>query len=122
MLSKKNRANKADIEQIFKKSAFFASPYITLRFLIKDLQNKPKISFITPKTTAKRAVKRNLLRRRGNTILKKYVDHFPLGFCGVFVFNKKSLELFGGNKKSNHNPNENLEKEIVSLLTKAKIL
>lgn len=122
MLSKKNRPNKADIEQIFKKSTFFASPYVTFRFLIQNTQNKPKIAFITPKTTAKKAVKRNLLRRRGYIVLQKHINTFPLGFLGVFIFNKKSLEFFGGNKKDNSNSIENIDKEITSLLYKAKLL
>ncbi|MEK7588791.1 MAG: ribonuclease P protein component [Patescibacteria group bacterium] len=122
MLSKKNRLNKAEIEQIFKKSAFFASSYITLRYLIKNEQNKPKIAFITPKTTAKRAVKRNLLRRRGYFLCKKYINMLPGGFLGTFIFNKKSLEVFGGNKKKTHNPIENMEKELKAILQKAKLI
>jgi hypothetical protein len=54
--------------------------------------------------------------------LQKHINTFPLGFLGVFIFNKKSLEFFGGNKKDNFNPRENIEKEITSLLYKAKLL
>jgi RNase P protein component len=47
-----------------------------------------RISFIAPKKIAKLAVKRNFLRRKGYLILKKYIEQFPLGTLGVFIFKK----------------------------------
>jgi ribonuclease P protein component len=62
-----------------------------LKFLFQEGLKSKQISFIAPKNIAKLAVKRNFLRRRGYAALKKYLDRFPLGFTGVFVF-KKSID------------------------------
>ncbi|MEI8270808.1 MAG: ribonuclease P protein component, partial [bacterium] len=64
MLSKKNRVNKKLIDKIFKEGRFVNSPNLTLKF-IKEESLYPKIAFISPKTASKKAVDRNLLRRRG---------------------------------------------------------
>lgn len=87
MLPKKNRADKKAVEKIFKEGSFLSTPVLTFKFLNKQ-GNKRQISFIVPKNIAKLAVKRNLLRRRGYTALKKYLQDFPSGIVGVFVFKK----------------------------------
>ena len=87
MLSKKNRADKKAIERIFKEGKSLNGPNFTFRF-INTGHKEVKISFIAPKSVAKLAVKRNLLRRRGYTALKKYISQFPAGLMGAFVFKK----------------------------------
>jgi ribonuclease P protein component len=88
MLKKKNRADKKDIDYLFKKGKFLSFPNLTFKFLIDNNSSIPRISFITPKSVAKLAVKRNFLRRLGYNILKKYINNFPSGVIGVFVFKK----------------------------------
>jgi ribonuclease P protein component len=88
MLKKKNRANKKDIDLLFKQGKFFNSPNLTFKFIIGNNSSVPRISFITPKSVTRLAVKRNLLRRRGYNVLRKYISQFPLGTLGVFVFKK----------------------------------
>lgn len=117
MLPKVNRNNRKDIEQIFKSGRFVNSLNLTLKFK-KISNNKKAISFITPKTVSKKAVVRNLLRRRGYAVLKKYFDEFPVGFMGVIIFNKKSAEIFGGRKNKTFNPINNLDNEIKILISK----
>jgi len=90
MLSKKNRVDKKTIEKVFKEGKVFASTFLTFRFIETQL-NKKRISFIVPKNIAKLAVKRNSLRRRGYAVSEKYLEQFPFGLAGVFVF-KKFLE------------------------------
>ncbi|MEI7765141.1 MAG: ribonuclease P protein component [bacterium] len=119
MLSKKNRADKRLIDKIFKEGKFVNSPNLTLKF-INTKEGNVKISFITPKTVSKRAVDRNLLRRRGYVILKKHLSLFPIGFIGAVIFGKKSMVFFGGRKNKTKNPNQNLEKEINIILNKLK--
>ncbi len=119
MLSKKNRVNKKLIDIIFKEGKFINSPNLTLKF-IKEGFLSPKIAFITPKTTSKKAIDRNLLRRRGYFIIKKYLKCFPTGFDGAFVFGKKSMEIFGGKKNKIKNPVKSLENEIKIILYKLK--
>jgi len=87
MLLKKNRVDKKLIDQIFKEGKFLNSPSFTFKF-IKKSDLPLKISFIAPKSVAKLAVKRNLLRRRGYSSLKKYFNQFPSGIVGVFIFKK----------------------------------
>lgn len=88
MLPKKNRADKKTVENIFKEGRFFGSPHLTFKFMLNNNSSAPRISFIVPKSIAKLAVKRNLLRQRGYNILEEYINQFPLGISGIFVFKK----------------------------------
>jgi ribonuclease P protein component len=88
MLPKKNRADKKAIEKIFKEGRFINSADLSFKFIKTYESNLPCISFIAPKNIAKLAVKRNLLRRRGYSVLGKYIKDFPSGIVGVFVFKK----------------------------------
>lgn len=120
MFLKINRVDKSIIKQIFTKSRFINSANITLKFILNNKLPK-RVSFIVPKSTSKKAVERNLLRRRGYSVLSKYLDTLPFGFMGVFVFNKKSVFYFGlksKNKLKNRESIKNLENEIKNLLNK----
>ncbi len=88
MLPKKNRVDKKGIDLIFKKGNFLNSPSFTFKFIVINNFSQPQISFIAPKSIAKLAVKRNSLRRKGYSVLKKYINQFPTGILGVFVFKK----------------------------------
>ena len=120
MLSQKNRTNTKLVDRIFKEGKFVNSPNLTLKF-IKNEFPFPQISFITPKAVSKKAVDRNLLRRRGYFILRKYLIFSPTNFAGVFVFGKKSMDFFGGRKNKKRNPILVLENEIKIILEKLKI-
>ena len=119
MLPKKNRADKKQIEKIFKEGRFLISPNLTFKFMItpKALlwghpQSKAlgaKISFIAPKSVAKLAVKRNLLRRRGYSALEKHINQFPAGLVGAFIFKKPIDSVV------------EIENEIKTILTKIRI-
>ncbi|MDE2399496.1 MAG: ribonuclease P protein component [Patescibacteria group bacterium] len=88
MLPKKNRVDKKNIDLIFKTGKFVVSPNLTFKFLLTNHKTPPQISCIAPKSIAKLAVKRNLLRRRGYTALGKYINQFPAGLLGALVFKK----------------------------------
>jgi len=105
MLPKKNRVDTRSVKKIFQEGKFINSPNLTLKFL-KNSDNKTRISFIAPKSLAKLAVKRNLLRRRGYKALEKYFKDFPLGLTGVFIFKKCQDDI------------NIIEKEIESILHK----
>jgi len=87
MLLKKNRANTKEIDEIFKEGISLSSPHLSFRYF-KNKTRGIKISFTASKKVAKLAVKRNLLRRRGYSALRKYFQQSPLGVTGVFVFKK----------------------------------
>jgi len=92
MLPKKNRIDTKTVEKVFKTGVFVNSPSLTLRFLKDKEGPHPRISVIVPKSVAKKANERNLLRRRGYLALGGILDTFPIGFYGVIVF-KKTIPL-----------------------------
>lgn len=122
MLSKKNRTDKKTVDNIFKKGTFVGSANLVLKYIKENNGEIPQISFIAPKGVAKKAVDRNKLRRRGYAVISKYIQYFPVGFSGAFVFGKNSLILFGGRKKTNYDPILDLEKEIKFILKKINLL
>ena len=94
MLPKKNRVSTNEVDKIFKEGKFLNSSNLTFKY-IRNQRNQDKeikISFIAPKSIAKLAVTRNLLRRRGYSALgeylREYISEFPSGLRGVFVFKK----------------------------------
>jgi len=105
MLKKINRADKKTVEKIFKEGKFLNSLNLTFKFF-KTPQAGKKISVIVPKSVAKLAVKRNLLRRLGYKALEKHISDFPTGVMGVFVFKKYQEDTLM------------LENEIKNILTK----
>ena len=89
MLPKKNRVSTKEVEEIFKEGRLLFSPSFTFKY-IKNKEKRIKISFIAPKSVAKLAVTRNLLRRRGYAVFEKNIK-LPLsiqGLTGVFIFKK----------------------------------
>lgn len=88
MLPKKNRADKKAVEKVFKEGKFLNSPNLTFKFTLTNNSAAPRISFIVPKTISKKAVSRNKLRRLGYAVLKNYINKFPSGLAGVFIFKK----------------------------------
>ncbi|OGJ02816.1 hypothetical protein A3G06_00290 [Candidatus Nomurabacteria bacterium RIFCSPLOWO2_12_FULL_46_14] len=89
MIPKKNRVNRKEIDEIFRRGRSLYSPSLTLRFVWNKEKLPPKISFITPKTLFPKAVKRNLLRRRGYAALHPNLSRFPVGISGVFIFQRQ---------------------------------
>ena len=107
MLPKKNRADKKAVEKIFKQGKFINSPSLTFKFILTQ-HSAPRISFVVPKKVAKKAVERNLLRRRGYSALEKFFNKLPAGLLGVFIFSKNKVST------------QILEEEIKSILNKIK--
>lgn len=89
MLPKKNRANKKDIEKLFKNKGFLSSHTLTFRY---SLLSRPgldsRISFIVPKKVTKSAFLRNKLRRIGYLALEKQIKILSFPIIGVFTFIK----------------------------------
>ncbi|OGI92716.1 hypothetical protein A2933_00660 [Candidatus Nomurabacteria bacterium RIFCSPLOWO2_01_FULL_46_18] len=102
MLPKKNRIDRKTVAKIFKIGRFVGSQNLTLKF-IKESGGQSRISFVVPKNVARASSKRNYLRRRGYIIIEKYLNRFPLGFYGVFIFKTINIDI---------------ENEIKTILTK----
>ena len=116
MLPKKNRVDKKGVDFIFKKGNSVTSPSFMFKFVLINESIRPRISFIAPKNIAKLAVKRNLLRRKGYLILKKYWNKIPNDFIGVFIFNKIKLACQLAGRKENLL--KNIEEDIKIILNK----
>lgn len=134
MLPSKHRLEKKLFKILFRTGKRNSLPYFTLVYsLINYKTNKPrnqtsdnkkshsnnrsfgcggKIAFIVSSAVSKKAVIRNLLKRRARAIILKYLKYFIAPIFIIFIFKKSSLSL---------SFNE-LEKEIVSGLKKAGIL
>lgn len=106
MLPKKNRVNKKGIDLLFGRGKSINSPSLTFKFILNNNFITTHISFIVPKNTAKLAVQRNLLRRRGYNVLGKFINQFPPGILGIFIFKKYQKDV------------SIIEDEIKNILTK----
>jgi len=106
MLPKKNRVDKKGINLIFKKGNFVVSKNFTFKFILTNNFIPPRISFVVPKNISKLAVQRNYLKRKGYSVLEKYINQFPLGFLGVFIFKKSEISIL------------QIEEEIKNILNK----
>lgn len=105
MLPKKNRANKKDIEKLFKNRGFLSSSTLTFRYQPLSIPGMDsRISFVVPKKVTKSAVLRNKLRRIGYIALEKHLNLLNTPVSGVFSFTK--------------NNTDNIENEIKDLLSK----
>lgn len=116
MLAKKNRISRALFDTLLKKGVFFHSQNLSLR-VMKTQKGLSKFSFVVSKKVSKSAVVRNLLRRRGYSVLKDSIgkdskDTMNTGVVGAFFF-KKGAEKLGFSE---------LQEETVFLLKKAKVL
>jgi len=89
MIPKRNRVDKKSVELIFKEGRFINSPNLTFKFIKKTGNTHPRISFIAPKSVAKKSTTRNLLRRRGYYSLKKHINKISPNIIGVFIFKNK---------------------------------
>ncbi len=77
-----------------------------------SVEQKNRFRFVVSAKVAKQAVLRNLLKRRGRYIIRKFSEKIRPSFFGMFFFKSGSIELdFVA-----------LEKEILDLLSKAKIV
>ncbi len=93
MLPKKNRVDTKNIKLIFKDGKFTTSPSLTFKFISTGSKNPPRISFIAPKSISKLAVKRNKLRRKGYQAMHKFINQFPSGILGAFIFKKPEDDI-----------------------------
>ena len=111
MLPKQKRIKKSLFPNVLKGGRSFVSGFITLKISPSD-GNSSKFSFVAPKAVSKKAVNRNLLRRRGYSALKKMEKSIKPGFSCVFFFKK-------GAEKASFN---DIYSEVKNLLEKARVL
>lgn len=115
MFSQKERVNKDIFPAILKIGRTINSDNLSLRYIEnKDVSAglKNRYTFVVSAKVSKLAVVRNLLKRRGRYIIRKNKDKIKTSFNCVFFFKPGSVKLNF----------EELEKEFLILLSKAKIV
>ena len=104
MLPKKKRMTKEIFQNVMKNGKAFHGSLFLFRYFSL---NGPQYAFVVPKNIAKSAVVRNKFRRIGyNTLIKQDLR----SLTGIFFYKKEALK----SKK------EDIEKEIMLILSKAK--
>ena len=93
MFPKKNRISKTEFGELLKKGRAFHSPHFSLLCFKKE-NMEPKFAFVVSKKVARNAADRNILRRRGFSVLRdigilKEKNKWA-GFFGVFFFKKEA--------------------------------
>ena len=111
MLPKKHRLNKEILKKVLNSRKRFDSEFVFLK-IIPNKNNNPTFSFVVSKKTAKSAVKRNTIKRRARHIIWKNINFFNSGVAVVYFFKPGSDKL----------KSKELEKEILALSKKAKII
>lgn len=111
MLARKHRINKNLFREILKKGKNYNSDFFSLK-TAPVAGNAPLFSFVVSKKTAKKAVARNKLKRRGRYIARKHLNFFTKGAANIIFFKKGSETL----KFSD------LEEKMIELFKKAELL
>lgn len=107
MLPKQRRISKEFFEKIIKEGKNINSEHIYLRFT-KNIGKDSLFSFIISGKIAKKAVDRNLFKRRGRYIIQKNLNNIKAGYLYTFFAKKGVVELSF----------KVLEQEILFLLSK----
>ncbi|MEI6190908.1 MAG: ribonuclease P protein component [bacterium] len=119
MLPIKRRVKKESFAKIMKDGVFLHAPNLYLRFLCPtslelhgaNLQAS-RFGFVVPNKVKKTSVGRHLIKRSLTSIVEKVLPEIRNGFSCLF-FVKKDITLIS---------NQEIEKETIDLLKKAKIL
>jgi ribonuclease P protein component len=112
MLNKKLRVSKEAFNSAFKKSRIISSPIFLFRFHKEDNNQPSKFSFVVSKSVSKKAVVRNLLKRRGYASVRNNLDKIKKSYICSFSFKK-------GSESATF---REISGEVASLLKKAGIL
>jgi len=112
MLPKLQKINREDFPKDFRKGRTYNSLNISLSVTKNKVNTPSKFSFVSSSKVSKKAIKRNLLRRRGYYIIRKNKTQIKPGFICVLFFKKGAVNL---NYKE-------IEDEILTLLKKSKLL
>ncbi len=113
MLSQKKRVQRPLFPRVVKAGKTYSSPYLSIRVLFApEVATPSKHSFVVSKKVAKSAPKRNLLKKRGYSVIKNLGNKIPEGFVLIYYVKKDVIKL----------SYKEFEKEIHELLKKAQVL
>ena len=114
MLPSKRRIRKKEFSYILLNTKRFNSTHLLLSIagFEQEQEKLSRFAFSVSKKVAKRSVDRNRLRRRGYSIISKYISDIKSGYFFVFSFKKGSEKITF----------IDLEKEILELLKSCRML
>jgi len=114
MLPKKRRVSRKIFSTLGKNSKSYHSPSLTLRVYKREecVNEVSKFSFVTSLKISKKAPTRNLLKRRGYSVVKEIINDIENCFICVFYFKKEAIDL--GYKE--------IKKDIITLLKEAHVI
>lgn len=93
MLPKNRRLDKSLFNEVIKKGRSIHSKNISVSILKGSEIEDSRFAFVVSKKVAKKAVNRNLMKRRGYSVLKNLSKEIKKGFLVVFFFKKGSESL-----------------------------
>jgi ribonuclease P protein component len=76
-----------------KKGKTLNFPFFTFRYLLNTKNPLPRFSVTVPKAVSKKAVDRNLLKRRVYSVVRKSISQIKPGVHGAFFLKKESLSV-----------------------------
>ncbi len=112
MSIKLQRATRTLFTDILKKGKVYHSPHLSFRVYKISPKEAPAFSFVVSKKVARLAVSRNVLKRRGRSVIQKIKERIQNHCVGAFFFKKGAEKLSF----------KELEEEVVFLLSKSNIL
>jgi ribonuclease P protein component len=117
MLPKNKRVKRVLFPGVFNSGKVLHSVYLTARVVLPApssprAKEPGRFSFVVSKAVAKKATDRNLLRRRGYSVISKMGNLLPPGIVVVFFFKKGSDKITYAS----------LSREIEGVLGKAGLL
>ena len=112
MLPIKRRVKKESFPKIMKDGVFLHAPNLYLRFLDRKDESPSLFGFVVPNKVKKTSVGRHLIKRKMSAVVEKALSDIKSGLS-VIIFCKKDVSTLSYTE---------IEKEILELLMKAKIL
>lgn len=112
MLPKTHRLTRDEVLKVVKNGQSIGSFPFSVKVLAADASQPSQFAFIVPSKSVKRAVDRNLVRRRARAVVEALLTGLKPGYKAAFFISAPALTL----------TQEELTQKIVFLLNKAKIL
>jgi ribonuclease P protein component len=111
MIPKKNRISKDLFEKISKNGKGQSSPFLSIKYL-KNQENTTFFATVVSKKVSKVSPKRNLIKRRVNSVLNNHKNNIKQGFFVVFYIKPGALDRSF----------KQIKKETLDLLIKSELL
>ena len=111
MPNKPNRIGRKLFGEILKKGMSCSGEFLYIKFITLSGEEK-RYSFVVSKKISKKAVIRNLIKRRARHVIKNNLTSIKTGYAIVFFFNKKEVVGLSFNQ---------IEQDILKVLKKARL-